>query len=89
MSKKKTNASAPAPAPKAAPAPVPQPSANANEEGITMEMADAAIKAYNAAHPEQRAETVESIKAITGGRANWLKVTDPAVIAALYQKFKE
>lgn len=73
----------------AAPAPEPQPDPSPHtESAVTLEMADAAIKKYNATYPELRNETIARIKSICGV-ANYLKVTDPAVIEALYNEFKE
>ena len=81
---------APAPVPvKAAPAPAPAPAPVTLPTGaITLETVDALIKKYNAAYPELRNETIARIKTIAG-MANYLKVTDPAVIEALYNEFKE
>lgn len=55
---------------------------------VTLEMADEAIKRFNAAHPEARQDTIARVKAIAG-KANYLKVEDPNIIKALYEAFKE
>lgn len=74
--------------PKAEP-PKPQPApAGIQQNAVTVEMVDAVIKAAVAANPDKRAEIVGSIKQITGATANYLDVTDPAILRALYEKFK-
>lgn len=80
---------APAPAP-AQPAPAQAaPAEAAAAPGITQEQVHAVVTAYNAAHPERRADTIARVKAITGGTANYLTITDPAILTALYDEFKE
>lgn len=65
------------------------PAEETNVNAITVEMVDAVIKARAAgATPDERKALAAEIKAITGGTANYMSVTDPAILAALYEKYK-
>ena len=86
----------------AAPTPVPQPAKvappapnNAENENnaeagtvVTKEMVDAVIKARcSGATAEDKRKVAEEVKAITGGIANYLSVTDPDILRKLYEHF--
>ena len=71
---------------KAEPEAVTKPEENTS---VTMEMVDKAIKAKCVgASAEDKRKVAEDVKSITGGVANYLSVTDPKVLQALYDKFK-
>lgn len=79
-------------APKEVPAPVKTESAAApvtTESAVTMEMVDAVVKARCAGiTPEEKKQVVAELKEITGGTANYLSITNPDVLKAIYDHFK-
>ena len=79
-------------APKEAPAPVKAEPAAAPvpaESAVTMEMVDAAVKARCAGiTSEEKKQVVAELKEITGGTANYLSITNPDVLKAIYEHFK-
>ena len=79
-------------APKEAPAPVkaePTAAPVAAESAVTMEMVDAAVKARCAGiTSEEKKQVVAELKEITGGTANYLSITNPDVLKAIYEHFK-
>ena len=79
-------------APKEVPAPVKAEPAAApvtTESAVTMEMVDAVVKARCAGiTPEEKKQVVAELKEITGGTANYLSITNPDVLKAIYDHFK-
>ena len=79
-------------APKEAPAPVkaePAAAPVAAESAVTMEMVDAVVKARCAGiTSEEKKQVVAELKEITGGTANYLSITNPDVLKAIYEHFK-
>lgn len=79
-------------APKEVPAPVkaePAAAPVAAESAVTMEMVDAVVKARCAGiTPEEKKQVVAELKEITGGTANYLSITNPDVLKAIYEHFK-
>ena len=79
-------------APKEVPAPVKAEPAAApvtTESAVTMEMVDAVVKARCAGiTPEEKKQVVAELKEITGGTANYLSITNPDVLKAIYEHFK-
>ena len=79
-------------APKEAPTPVKAEPAAAPvpaESAVTMEMVDAAVKARCAGiTSEEKKQVVAELKEITGGTANYLSITNPDVLKAIYEHFK-
>lgn len=79
-------------APKEAPTPVkaePAAAPVAAESAVTIEMVDAAVKARCAGiTSEEKKQVVAELKEITGGTANYLSITNPDVLKAIYEHFK-
>ena len=79
-------------APKEAPTPVKAEPAAAPvpaESAVTMEMVDAVVKARCAGiTSEEKKQVVAELKEITGGTANYLSITNPDVLKAIYEHFK-
>lgn len=72
-----------APAPRKAEPPV-------ESDGVTVEMVDALIKSRCAGvTPEEKKQIVAELKEITGGVANYMNITNPDVLKAIYDHFKE
>lgn len=67
------------------------PVAEAENDGeVTLEMVDQVIKARCAGmSKEDKKAFAQSVKEITGGVANYMTVTDPAIIVKLYEAFKD
>ena len=56
---------------------------------ITIDMVDEVIKARcHGVTPDQKKAIAAEVKSITGGIANYKSITDQAILAALYEKFK-
>lgn len=79
-------------APKEAPAPVKAEPTDPHvtaESAVTMEMVDAVVKARCAGiTSEEKKQVVAELKEITGGTANYLSITNPDVLKAIYEHFK-
>lgn len=59
------------------------------ESAVTMEMVDAVVKARCAGiTSEEKKQVVAELKEITGGTANYLSITNPDVLKAIYEHFK-
>lgn len=78
--------------PKEVPAPAkaePVKEESAKNPAVTMEMVDAVVKARCAgATSEEKKQVVAELKEITGGTANYLSITNPDVLTAIYEHFK-
>lgn len=80
-----------APEKPSAPAPVPV-KAEAENEGdqITVAMVDEVVKARCAGiTPEEKKKVIAELKEITGGTANYMSITNPDVLKAIYEHFKK
>lgn len=78
-------APAPAPIPAAAATPAPD---NGNDSAITVDMVDRVVKARCAGiDADEKKQVVAEIKQITGGTANYMSITDRAVLKAIYDHF--
>lgn len=63
---------------------------HAESDGVTVEMVDALIKSRCAGvTPEEKKQIVAELKEITGGVANYMNITNPDVLKAIYDHFKE
>ena len=51
------------------------------------EMADAAVKEYLAANPDEKKNVIAAIKEMTGGSANYLALTDRKRLGEIYKKY--
>ena len=73
----------------AAPVPVPASAPVAeNGENVTVEMVDRVVKARCAGiSADEKKQVVAEIKQITGGTANYMSITDRAVLKAIYDHF--
>lgn len=80
-------APAPVPVPAAAAAPAPD---NGDDPAVTVEMVDRVVKARcSGITPEEKKQVVAELKEITGGTANYMNITDPNVLKAIYEHFKK
>lgn len=63
----------------------------AEEKGlVTLEQVDEVVKARCAGiTPEEKKQVVAELKEITGGTANYMNITDPNVLKAIYDHFKK
>lgn len=60
-----------------------------DSSSVTMEMVDKVIKARCAGvTSEEKKQVVAELKEITGGTANYLSITNPDVLKAIYEHFK-
>lgn len=77
--------------PEKAPAPVPVPAAAAApapDSAVTVEMVDRVVKASCARiSADEKKQVVAELKQITGGTANYMAITDPGVLKAIYDHF--
>lgn len=71
-----------------APAPVKVESSAANDQ-VTVAMVDEVVKARcTGITPEEKKQVVAELKEITGGTANYMSITNPDVLKAIYEHFK-
>ena len=76
-----------APTPVKAEAAVPQPQ---DDETVTVEMVDKVVKARcSGITPEEKKQVVAELKEITSGTANYMSITNPDVLKAIYEHFKK
>lgn len=72
-----------APAPEPAPAPT-----KVTAPEVTVEMVDQVVKARCAGiTPDEKKQVVAELKSITGGTANYMAISDPTVLKAIYDHF--
>ena len=61
-----------------------------DEETVTVEMVDKVVKARcSGITPEEKKQVVAELKQITGGVANYMSITNPDVLKAIYEHFKK
>ena len=61
-----------------------------DEEVVTLEMVDKVVKARcSGITPEEKKQVVAELKQITGGVANYMSITNPDVLKAIYEHFKK
>lgn len=74
----------------AVPSPVKVQHGTGNEHGVTVEMVDQVVKARCAGiTADDKKKVIAELKEITGGTANYMNITDPDVLKAIYEHFKE
>ena len=61
-----------------------------DEETVTVDMVDKVVKARcSGITPEEKKQVVAELKQITGGVANYMSITNPDVLKAIYEHFKK
>lgn len=59
-------------------------------DAVTLEMVDQVVKARcSGITPEEKKQVVAELKQITGGIANYMSITNPDVLKAIYEHFKK